>query len=192
MTGVDVVGMLLKGSFSLLDDRLGASTEEVWRGRAIPGSNKPGFILWHCARILDWTLNSAIRGAPEVVEAAPWRDRFPREALAGFGISRELADRVADETPARDVAGYLSEVRTAAMSWFETQTDESLAAVPPLKANQPRAYLEPAVWAEIEDLDGLPVWQLLLRPAGAHIRRHAGEYDVLAEALRSGVSTLPG
>ena len=184
--------MLLTGSFRIVDERLGASTDEVWRGRAIPGTNKPGFILWHCARILDWTVNSAIQGVPEVVESASWRDRFPREALAGFGISREIADQVADKTSARETAGYLADVRVAALSWFERQTDDSLAVVPAMNANQPAAYLEPAVWAELDDLAGIPVWQLLVRPAGAHIRRHAGEYDVLAEALRAGVATPPG
>ena len=35
------------------------------------------------------------------------------------------------------------------------------------------------------DLDGLPAWQLVMRPAGVHIRRHVGEYDVLLEILKT-------
>lgn len=185
MRGTDVVGVLLKGSFALLDERLSAARDDEWRGRALPHANKPGFILWHCARILDWTVCSAIRGTPEVVDSAPWRGRFPREAGAGFGIPRELADQIADATAPSDVAAYLGDVRAEALSWFDAQTDESLDAVPPMKENQPPFFRQPQVWAEIADLDGLPTWQLLMRPAGAHIRRHAGEYDLLVEALRA-------
>jgi len=77
------------------------------------------------------------------------------------------------------------------MDWFAKQTESSLDAAPPLKTNQANraGYLDPNIWAEVEDLDGLPGWQLLLRPAGAHIRRHMGEYDVLVGAMRSRTTT---
>jgi DinB superfamily len=189
MHGTDAVGMLLKGSFAIVEERIREAHDDEWRTRAFPGTNKPGFILWHCARILDWTVCSAIQGVPEIAFGSPWSDRFPDEAGAGFGISRDLADRVADATPAHEVAEYLADVRKAALSWFETQTDESLDTVPPMREQQPDFYRRPEVWAQISDLDGLPVWQLLLRPSGAHIRRHLGEYDLLIEALRAGAAT---
>lgn len=186
-----MVGMLLKGSFAMLDERLQDVRDDEWRSRAVPGTNKPGFILWHCARIIDWTVCSAIQGVPEAADAAPWLERFRLHAGAGFGIPLELADEVAESTSAQEVSGYLADVRAAAMSWFGAQTDESLDAVPPMRTNQERHpfYLEPPVWAEISDLDGLPAWQLVLRPAGVHIRRHMGEYDLLLGAVRSGAAT---
>lgn len=194
MRGTDALGALLRGSFAMLDERLTDVREDEWRARALPGTSKPGFILWHCARILDWTVRCAIEGEPEVADSARWQDRFPREAGAGFGISPELADRVCDSTSAREVASYLAEVRTASLAWFEKQTDDSLDSVPPMKANQGRRplYLEPAAWEDIADLDGLPAWQLLMRPAGGHIRRHLGEYDVLLQAIRSGAASPRG
>ena len=75
--------------------------------------------------------------------------------------------------------------------WSAKQTESSLDAAPPLKTNQANraGYLDPNIWAEVEDLDGLPGWQLLLRPAGANIRRHMGEYDVLVGAMRSRTTT---
>jgi DinB family protein len=188
--GTDVLGMLLKGSFAMLGERLRDVSDDEWRARALPRANKPGFILWHCARILDWTVSSAIQGTPQVAESQAWRERFPADAGAGFGISLELADRIADGTPASEVGDYLADVRTAALTWFEAQTDQSLDVVPPMKENQPPFYRQPQVWAEIADLEGLPVWQLLLRPAGAHIRRHMGEYDLLVDSLRA--ATPPG
>jgi DinB family protein len=191
MRGTDVVGMLLKGSFALLEERLGAVRDGEWSPRVLPDTNKPGFVLWHCARILDWTVGSAIRGVPEVADSAPWKDRFPRYAGAGFGIPLAVADALTDATSAPEVSAYLAEVKASALEWFATQTDASLDAVPPLKAHQERhpLYLEREAWADIADLDGLPAWQLLLRPAGAHIRRHMGEYDLMVELLRSGAAT---
>src|SRR5439155_18922409 len=93
--------------------------------------------------------------------------------------------------PGQRVAAYLRDVRAAVMDWFAKQTESSLNAAPPLKTNQANraGYLDPNIWAEVEDLDGLPGWQLLLRPAGAHIRRHMGEYDVLVGAMRSRTTT---
>src|SRR5436190_284722 len=102
MNGTAVIRMLLNGSFNMIQERLDGMTDEEWRERALPGTSKLGFILWHCTRILDWTVHCAFQGVPEV-----------------------------------------------------------------------------------EDLNGLPTWQILVRPCGAHIRRHMGEYDVLMQALRA-------
>jgi hypothetical protein len=189
--GTDVLGALLKGSFGMLEERARDAREDEWHARAVPGTNKPGFILWHCARILDWTVNLAIQGVPEVAASVPWVDRFPLEAGAGFGITQSLADRIAETVSAQELSGYLAGVRNGALEWFGRQTDDSLDLVPSMRANQQLQpfYLEPQVWAEVSDLDGLPAWQLLMRPAGAHIRRHVGEYDLLVEVLREGATT---
>lgn len=191
MRGSDVVGMLLRGSFAMVEERLRDVREGEWRARVLPHTNKPGFVLWHCARIIDWTVASAIRGVPEIADSAPWSERFPAEAGAGFGISLELADGVAETVSARDVREYLAEVKASALEWFATQDDRSLDVAPPMRANQERhpQYLEPQAWADIADLDGLPAWQLVLRPAGVHIRRHMGEYDLMVEVLRTGAAS---
>ncbi len=191
MTGVEVLGALLKGSFGMLQERFDAVTDEEWSERVFPSTSKPGFILWHCARILDWTVQSAFQGIPEVADSPRWQAVFPWEACYGAGIPDSLADAVVASTSRTEVAEYLAEVRQASLSWFANQTDATLDAVPPLKANQASraGYLDPNIWAEVEDLDGLRVWQLLLRPAGGHIRRHMGEYDVLVGALRNRATT---
>jgi hypothetical protein len=193
MTGIELVRLLLVGSFGAVQERLTAISDDEWNERAFPGTSKPGFILWHCARILDWTVNSAFQGAPEVVDSAKWRSRFPREACYGAGIPESLADEVAASTSSSEVGEYLAEVKASVMEWFDRQTDATLDGKPPLKANQAArdGYLEPQIYAEVEDLDGLTGWNLLLRPSIAHIRRHMGEYDVLVGALRAraGVAT---
>ncbi len=191
MTGVDVLRVLLSGSFGMVQERLNAISDQEWNQRAFPSTSKPGFILWHCARILDWTIHSAIQGIAEVADSSTWQGRFAREACYGAGIADSLADEVTASTSRTEVAAYLRDVRAAVMDWFAKQTESSLDAAPPLKTNQANraGYLDPNIWAEVEDLDGLPGSELLLRPAGAHIRRHMGEYDVLVGAMRSRTTT---
>jgi hypothetical protein len=41
------------------------------------------------------------------------------------------------------------------------------------------------VWAEIQDLDGIPLWQFLARPSVSHIRVHYGEVQAQLEAVRT-------
>ncbi|HSP09875.1 MAG TPA: DinB family protein [Candidatus Dormibacteraeota bacterium] len=193
MTGKDVLRFQLDGSFNLIQARLEGLGDEEWNQRALLGTSKLGFILWHCARIVDWTVHSALTGRPEVADSTRWRDRFPRSALYGAGIPDSVADELADSTSRGDVVDYLGEVRAAATEWLGRQNDADLDARVPLKANQAARpdYLEPAVWAEVEDLDGLPAWQILARPAISHIRFHAGEFDVLLKVLRSQAAARP-
>jgi hypothetical protein len=187
MQAKDLLKTLLAGSFGLIQERLDQVSDSEWNERAFPGTSKPGFILWHCARILDWTANSAFQGIPEAADSARWLKAFPREACYGAGIPDFLADHVAGTTSRKDVADYLSDVKASVMPWFERLTDDDLDAPVTLKANQANreGYLAPKIWAEVEDLDGIVGWNFLLRPSIGHIRRHMGEYDVLVGALRS-------
>ena len=191
MNGTAVIQMLLNGSFTMIHERLDEMTDEEWSERALPGTSQLGFILWHCSRIIDWTVQCALQGVPELADRPEWRARFLQEACYGAGIPDAVADRVVASTNRTEVALYLGEVKAAVGEWFAHQTDQTLDAVPPMKANQAGrpGYLDPAVWAEVEDLNGLPMWQVLVRPCGAHIRRHMGEYDVLLGALRAGAVT---
>ena len=44
------------------------------------------------------------------------------------------------------------------------------------------------VWEAIASLDGIPAWQLLLRPSMAHVRVHSGEAEVLRQAAGQPIS----
>ena len=186
MTGIDVLRLLLLGSFGNINGRLTALSDEDWDRRAFPGTSKAGFILWHAARILDWT-HSSIAGVPEVAQRDHWRERFPRDALFGAGIPESAADRVTQATSRADTIAYLAEVKAAFLEWFDRQTPETLEA--PVSLRTPSAeqagYLAPPVWEEISDLDGIPAWQMLMRPSGGHIRVHQGEFDTLVALMRS-------
>ena len=167
MTGIDVLRMLLVGSFANIGERLKELSDEDWDRRAVPGTNKAGFILWHTARILDWT-HSSLAGVPEVAHRDPWRDRFPKQALSGFGIPASVADSVPQAVSRADTIAYLGEVKMAFLEWFDRQTPESLEDRVTLRtpAAEAAGYLAPAVWEEISDLDGIPAWQMLVRPSG--------------------------
>jgi hypothetical protein len=187
MTGTDVLGLQLDASFNLIQGRLDVLSDEEWSARALPETSKPGFILWHAARILDWAIHSALQGAAEVADRPRWRDQFTPGALYGAGIPNAVADTLAESVDRGDVINYLNEVRPAVMDWFKHQTDATLDAKVQLRANQQyrSEYLEPSVWAEVASLDGLPAWQFLTRPCISHIRVHVGEFDVLLNVIRS-------
>ena len=187
MTAKDLLKTLLAGSFAMIQERLDEVSDGEWNERAFPGTSKPGFILWHCARILDWTANSAFQGVPEVVDSPKWRAAFPHEACYGAGIPDFLADHVVGTTTSKVVVEYLGQVKASVMPWFEALSEATLDAPVALKDNQARreGYLEPQIWAAVEDLEGVTGWNFLMRPTGGHIRRHMGEYDLLVGALRS-------
>ena len=187
MIGLDVLRLLLLGSFANIGDRLKDVTDDEWDRRAVPGTSKVGFILWHAARILDWTY-SAISGAPEVAHSEPWRNRFPKDALSGFGIPESVADRVTQEVSREDTIAYLDDVKKVVLAWFDQQTVESLERTVSLRTHEAEraGYLAPAPWEDIESLDGIPAWHMLLRPAGGHVRMHQGEFDTMLGLIRAG------
>lgn len=187
MKGTDILRLQLGGSLNLVRERIDGLSDEEWNQRALPGTSKLGFILWHCSRIVDWTVHSALHGAPEVADRAPWTELFPPEAFYGAGIPDALADTIPATVPRLEVQRYVGDVREAVMSWLDGQTDSSLDAIIALRRHQEAhpGYLDPPVWAEVESLDGLPAWQILGRPAVSHVRVHVGEYDVLLKTLRA-------
>ncbi|MGH7763310.1 MAG: DinB family protein [Candidatus Dormibacteraceae bacterium] len=192
MKGTEVLRLQLEASFNLVQARMEGVTDEEWKARALPGTSKLGFILWHCARTIDWTIFSALQGAPEVADSQKWHGRFVPEALYGAGIPDAVADRLPDSVARRDAIDYLAEVRAYVTTWFDRQTDSTLDAKVPLRAHQARRaeYVQPEVWAAVASLDGLPAWQFLTRPSISHIRVHVGEYDVLLNTLRSTSETM--
>src|SRR5438552_13507816 len=95
MTGRDVLQMQLAGSFNMLRERLDMISDAEWTARAIPGTNLPGFTLWHAARTIDWGVHCAIQGIPEIADRPEWRVLRAAEFAYGAGITSEEADQVA-------------------------------------------------------------------------------------------------
>ena len=186
MTGKDVLELQLAGSFNVLRDRLATVTDQEWIAREIPGTNLLGFTFWHAARTIDWAIHCAIQGLPEVADRPEWSRLRATELAFGAGISPAEADSVALSVNRKDLVGYVADVRQAAVSWLRDRSDSDLDAVPDFEAHQrvkPR-YLTPPVWSEVSDFVGLPTWHILARPCISHIRVHAGEIDIVLQAIR--------
>jgi hypothetical protein len=182
-----VVQFQLNGSFELLAELLGDMDDDEWQARPFKGANLIGFTVWHCARTVDWALNCALRGSPELADLDEWRDVKVEEAAFGAGASRAASDRVARDVSRVRVLEYTSMLRAGAISWLAALPTEELSAAIDLKAAHAMkpAYMAPAVWAEIEDLDGIPKWQFLARPCASHIRVHYGEVASQLESVRA-------
>jgi hypothetical protein len=191
MRPIDILRFQLTGSFTQIRERGASMSDEEWRGRGIAGTSRPGFVLWHCARTLDWALHRAAAGRTEVAERPAWRGRLAMEdGLFGAGISDAIADTIPARVDRGTVLDYLDDVRGSTFSWLDGLTDADLERTTDLMeaAHSSAAYRRPEVWAEIESLSGIPLWQLLARPTIGHIRVHLGEVDALLAALRASAS----
>jgi hypothetical protein len=182
-----VLQFQVTGSFKLLAELLEGTTDDEWQARPFKGANLIGFTVWHCTRTIDWALNCAIRGLPELADLDEWRDVKVADAAFGAGASRQAADRVARDVSRVRVLEYMNVLRTEALSWLAALPTEDLSAAIDLKAAHAMkpAYMAPAVWAEIEDLNGIPKWQFLARPCASHIRVHYGEVASQLESVRA-------
>lgn len=186
MKVTDVLSMQLNGSFTLLQGLVGGMTDTEWKTRGIRGTSKPGFIVWHAARIIDWGVHCAIQGIPEVADRPEWKALRGSELAYGAGITDEEADAV-PTVISRDLVGsYLVALKPVVLDWVRRQGDAELAQVPEFERHQranPR-YLTPQVWAEVSDFVDRPAWQILARPCVSHIRVHSGEVETLLHAIR--------
>lgn len=187
---MDAKGLLqfqLNGSFKLLTEVAQGATDDEWRSRAFPGANLVGFTVWHGARTMDWAVNCVMRGAPELADRSEWQDVKVEGAAFGAGASREAADAVAGTVPRARVAAYLAALRDDAMAWLAAEPNDNLLAPTDLRGRHQAKpeYMAPAVWEELEDLDGIPGWQFVARPCVSHIRVHYGQVTSELEALRA-------
>jgi hypothetical protein len=154
----------------------------------LPGTNLPGFDLWHVARTQDWALHTLVRGVPEVISSPQW---MGRGALAtpgiGVGMTREEADRLAHEVTKEEVVQYADAVHAALMEWLASNYELVFDDVPDIPAHcqaHPE-YLTPAMQAEVPWLADQPaVWRCLM-PALGHVRDHLAEVDLLKRHWRA-------
>lgn len=185
MKAADILRFQLVGSCSLVIEAA-EEAEHAWELRAFPGASLPGFIVWHCARIIDWGVNTVVRAQPELAASKQWSDKLRYDMGHGVGLSDAQADDVAAAVRSDDVAAYTTGLRGMVEQWLDTVTDADLEAVPELRErNQmhPR-YSTPAALEEVKHLADIPTWQFLARPCVSHIRVHKGELDALLQQVR--------
>jgi hypothetical protein len=105
----------------------------------------------------------------------------------GTGIAPEQATEIASNTSGQQLAEYAEAVASTAVEWLLTTSDAELAAPTALERNQAQypVYRQEAHLSEVRHLFGIPNWQLILRPAGSHIRTHYGELEILEQAFHA-------
>lgn len=161
-------------------------TEEEWQTRIAPGQNMPGFIVWHSPRVQDNTIQTWIRGLPELAHSERWAhwEQF-KHLGSGTGITLAEADQIADWAQKADALTYVDEVHQETLSWLQDLNDEDLDQIPPARENLAPypEYQTPGFHEETDGLLDQPIWSLLMRPCIGHVYRHIGELMAVKEVI---------
>jgi hypothetical protein len=157
-----------------------------WVKPVAPGTSPIGLTLWHVPRTQDWLVQTSIRGVPEVADG-PSYGGLPDPDLYGFGtaLTPEQAKEVASGVDPAALLTYADAVRDSVVEWLasltEADLDEPVAGFDERQRSTRPAYSTPDALKEISHLGVLPLGQLLLRPAIAHLLMHLGEIEVLGQ-----------
>ena len=188
MRAIDLVIRQLNGVNTLYHAVADDLTQSEWTARAFPGSNLPGFTLWHLARFQDRAVHTAVRGIPEVITAGRWHGlgRLQTPGI-GAGFTPAEADDVARGVAQADAIAYADAVHHAVAQWLSILDDDDLDHVPDVVAHQASfpEYQHPGFRSEVGDLVGMPVWRFVSGGCIGHPRAHLGEIDALKQAIRA-------
>lgn len=158
-----------------------------WLRRGAPGTNLPAFTFWHIPRVLDSTVQTGIRGVPELIGSEPWASKAWVRPEAGTGYSMQEADELAAQVVPEEVLAYADALRSLTSQWLRQLSDEELEA-PNLLMDHTMAvpaYHRPAVREAIVPLDRQPVWLLLTLTCFAHSWAHIQEIRLLVGTARN-------
>jgi hypothetical protein len=198
---VDAIGMLRQQLHTVnlrLHHTAAGITPEELVARPLPGVNPIGFILWHMARSQDWGVNTAVRGAPELIRREPWRTSRLAHPGIGTGFDGEEAAVVAGTYELSELLAYADAVHAETVAWLDSVDEADLDAIPDVAAHDAPhpEYQTPGFRAEMDggpehddavaDKGGLPVWIFLTSVSITHLHRHLGEVDLLKDLLRRG------
>lgn len=186
MRARDLLAAQLDGSCALVAEHAEAAAG-WWTERPVADTSMPGFVLWHCARIVDWGVNAVVRRRSELAAADQWREPMRFDLGHGPGLTRAEADEAALTVTSTTVIEYTAALRELTAEWIAGVADEDLDQLVDMRAacSVHLRYLTDAAWAEVENLDRVPVGQFLARPCASHIRVHIGEVETLLTVLRA-------
>jgi DinB family protein len=182
----------LDGSFDLINEVAGETSDAEWTAQVLPDMNPPGFTLWHCARCIDWAVNCEIRGVPEVADQPRWKGRLAQDGWFGYDVSLEKACQVAATVSRPVLVEYAGDLRANVTSWLDTIAEDDLDGEPDLEKNYRSngTYMAvPLLQTWIKEDAGTPTWRLLTGACIGHVRTHTGEVRALNQILRKPVGT---
>ena len=190
MESMNIITYLQKQFSNLnktLQNFVGDLTEEEWVTRPGPGQNMLGYTVWHMPRAQDHFIQAWIRGQAEIVRGERWSHWAHLNPLGiGVGITLEESDKITRTVQLLDVLAYADDVHQTILAWL-AEIDESILDQAPDARGHLAAFPEyqtPGYLKEVNNLFGLPVWSLLIRPSMGHIHRHLGEVEITKDILR--------
>lgn len=192
MNAISLLGAQLDGSFELINEVVGETSDAEWTAQVLPEMNPPGFTLWHSARCIDWAINCEIRGVPEVAHEPRWRDRLAQDAWFGYDVTLEKACQVAATVSRSILVEYAAEVKANVTPWLDTISEDELDRLPDIAKNYRSngSYITvPQLETWIKEDQGTPVWRLLIGACIGHVRVHTGEIRAQNQILRKPVGT---
>jgi hypothetical protein len=187
MRATELLQIQLAGINALFHSVADDLSEEEWTARLLVDTNLPAFDLWHVARAQDWALRTLIQGVPEVIDESRW---LKAGALVtpgiGVGMSRQEADRLAQQLVKADVILYADAVHQVLMDWLATVDEAVLDETPDVPAHYPGhpEYLTPAMLEEAPWVAEQPSVYRCLGPALGHVRDHLAELALLKRHWR--------
>ena len=186
MNAASLLEKQLSGVNSMLHYVLDNMTDFEWTERAVAGQNLIGFISWHVVRTQDFTIQTMIRGLPELIAEERWADKGSLLAPVYSGITLEEADRIAQSVRRADVLEYADAVSGITSAWLSGVIDAELDVVPQVEAHLAPypAYRHSGFQEEIVGQDKMPVWRLITGPCIGHVRGHIGEMQAMKAVLR--------
>lgn len=189
MRAVDVVRSRVSAAGASVPDLVAQTRDLDWATPLFPGTSPLGLTLWHLPRTLDWLVQTSIRGETEVADGASYGD-LPDPDRFGFGtgLSVDEAAEAAARVRPDALLAYNDAVLRTVDEWLSTLDDDDLDATVDGFDDRQRTrpgYAKPEALAAIEGLGQLPLGMILQRPSMAHLFRHLGEVDLIAQLAHS-------
>ena len=162
-------------------------TPDDWTRRNVPGTNLPAFSFWHIARVIDSTVNLALRGAPQVIASEPFASKAWARPGIGTGFSRQEADELAAQVVPEEALAYADAVRAQVNQWLRGLAEEELDAPARLldRVRTAPGYANAEILETISEFDGQPVWLVLSLACFAHGWAHLEEIRLLVGVERA-------
>lgn len=188
MDAVSVLRRQITAAYGLYTSTIMEIAPGEWTARPNAGANLIGFTAWHVPAVMDWALQTWMRGLPELRSNSSLASRpGVNPPFAPFGMSAEDADAIAAAVSQADVLAYADAVHAAATQLLDGLDDAALERVPDTRAHGTRLpqHQTAGYLAEVDNMYDLPVWRLLGGPCFGHAREHVGEIRANLQALRS-------
>jgi hypothetical protein len=129
MTLTEFIGNCLDQNYNGVRRSLDGLTSEELAFRPAPQCNSIGWTAWHYSRLLDFWINTIVKGQPQMWEQG-WADKFNRPAEAmDVGFAHTPEQIAAFEAPDPEVlTGYLEASRGLLVQFLGEQDDDSLSS----------------------------------------------------------------